>query len=57
MPEIPATFGSPYSVSLTKTGLVRVARVNSSGRETFIVFDRKAAIAVADAMVDAVEAE
>jgi hypothetical protein len=55
--EIPASFGPPYMVSRTQTGLVRLARATPTGREVFLLLDTKAALAVADAMVDAVEVD
>jgi hypothetical protein len=53
---IPAAAGTPYVIRPSPSGqLIRLSR-QMSNREVFIVFDSDAALAVADALVDAAEA-
>ncbi|GFG49456.1 hypothetical protein CQY20_31945 [Mycolicibacterium agri] len=54
MTTIPARVGAPYAVDFTASGLIRISRT-VKGRNFHIVLDAPAAIAVADALVDAVE--
>jgi hypothetical protein len=46
--------GEPYVVGTTATGLVKLSRLVGT-REVHLVFGRTEAIAIADAIVDAVE--
>lgn len=53
--SIPASWGEPYTLSRTKSGLLRLARLMPNGREAFLLFDAADVPAVADALIDAVE--
>ncbi|BBY43247.1 hypothetical protein [Mycolicibacterium celeriflavum] len=54
MTTIAAAVGEPYTIGLTRTGLIRLSR-KVRGTEHFIIFDRTAALTVCDAIVDFVE--
>lgn len=55
MTEIPASIGNPYRLSATNSGLIKLAR-NAGERPVFMLFSASDALAVADALVDFVEA-
>lgn len=55
--EIPARWGNPYTLARTKSGLLRLTRKTPHGHEAFLCFDPVDAVAVADALIDAVEVD
>ncbi|WP_158087108.1 hypothetical protein [Mycobacterium aquaticum] len=57
MIEIPANSGEPYRLKRTRSGLLRLSRVASTGSDIFLLIDEKAATGIADALIDAIEAD
>lgn len=56
MTEVPASIGHPYRLSVTNSGLIKLARKAGERPSVFLLFSASDAIAVADALVDFVEA-
>lgn len=54
MTEIPATYGQPYRVGYTRTGLVRLSRV-SGNYEHYVLFTADDVFRVCNALIDAAE--